>query len=81
MTQEMCKDFLAGSSNRDAAARQRYKLYQKATGLEQSNEGLTRAIKNVEESSERLQVRRSMAISTLLCECLMLVGHEVGRTE
>ncbi len=61
MTQEMCKDFLAGSSNRDAAARQRYKLYQKATGLEQAEEGLIRARNNVGESSERLQVRPSRA--------------------
>ena len=61
MTQEMCKDFLAGSSNRDAAARQRYKLYMKATSLEQAEEGLARARDNVHEVYERLQVRPSRA--------------------
>ncbi len=56
MTQEMCKDFLAGSSNRDASARQRYKLYMKATSLEQAEEGLARARFNVADTQERLQV-------------------------
>ena len=69
MTQEMCKDFLAGSSNREAAARQRYKLYTKATLLEQSDEGLTRARHNVHETHERLQVRAG--------EARIIIGHGV----
>ena len=62
MTQDMCKDFLAGSSNRDAAARQRYKLYMKATSLEQAEEGLSRARANVHELYDRLEVRGNLLV-------------------
>ena len=65
MTQEMCKDFLAGSSNRDASARQRYKLYMKATSLEQAEEGLTRARINVADTQDRLKVRACARIKGL----------------
>ncbi len=80
MTQEMCKDFLAGSSNRDAAARQRYKLYMKATCLEQADEGLASARENVDKMDASLQVRSKVVVVKfeLLCRYWVLIWHEAG---
>lgn len=56
MTQEMCKDFLAGSSNGDTAAKQRYVLYMKATSLGQAEDGIRQARLNVTETRYKIQV-------------------------
>ena len=56
MTQEMCKDFLAGSSNGDTAAKQRYVLYMKATSLWKAEDGIWQARLNVLETGIKLSV-------------------------
>lgn len=57
MTQEMCKDFLAAPGTGDAGAKMRYKLYMKATSLDRAEEAYSQARGNVEETSDRINVR------------------------